>query len=248
MCDLDEAFELDLSGGRHARAIRAKAVSDLWRFVRNLDLGGRTALVIVGGASAMSESERREVEPTFREVLAPIAERLNAAVIDGGTNTGVMRLMGSARAAKGYRFPLIGVIVDELVSLAGASAAEGIELEPNHTHFVLVPGSAWGEEAQWLARLATVIAGTKASVTVLVNGGEIALTDAWYSINFGRDVVVIGGSGGAADTVAAAGSGGEIDGQVAMLATSEAVHVVDASEPSRLARLLIDLLQPVEVE
>lgn len=248
MCGVHEAFELDFTRGRIARAVRLRHFGELPRFARDFGVGCRTALVIAGGASAMSEHERRELEPTFREVLAPIAERLDAVVIDGGTDSGVMGLMGKARAANASRFPLIGVVVEALVSLADPSAAEAIELEPNHTHFVLVPGSAWGDEAPWLARLASVVAGTKGSATVLVNGGDIALADARHSIDCGREVVVVAGSGGAADTVAAASSGREVDGEIATLARSKGVRVVDASERTRLERLLIDLLRGGEVE
>ena len=68
-------------------------------------------------------------------------------MIDGGSDYGVMRLMGSARGEGGWTFPLIGVIVDGLADYSSDSGLDAVGLEPHHTHFVLVPGSAWGEEA-----------------------------------------------------------------------------------------------------
>ena len=48
-------------------------------------------------------------------------------------------------------------------------------LELNHSHFVMVPGDEWGDESNWIAQVADTVAGDMASVTLLVNGGEIAL-------------------------------------------------------------------------
>jgi hypothetical protein len=56
-------------------------------------------------------------------------------VIDGGTDAGVMQLIGRARAASGGRFPLIGVAAEGTVMVpgAGTSSPDATELEPNHT-------------------------------------------------------------------------------------------------------------------
>ena len=239
---MDEPLVVELDGGRRARAVRVEAIDDLAGAVRELEVGGRAALVVVGGASGMSPREIRRLGPLFRDVLAPLAQQLGATVIDGGTDTGVMRLMGSARGEGGWRFPLIGVIVDELANYSGASPTEAVDLEPNHTHFVLVPGSEWGEEAPWLARLATVVAGPDGSATVLVNGGEIALADVRHSIDAGRHVVVLDGSGRTADALAAAVRGEEADPSLTGLAASGIVDVVDARDRNELAWLLGDLL------
>lgn len=239
---MDESFVVELDSGRRARAVRVRAIGDLARVVRELEVGGRAALVVVGGASGMSPREIRRLEPLFSDALAPLAQQLGATVIDGGTDTGVMRLMGRARGEGGWQFPLIGVIVDELASHSSTSPSAAIDLEPNHTHFVLVPGSEWGEEASWLARLATVVASSDRSATVLVNGGEIAMADVRHSIDAGRRVVVLDGSGRTADALAAAVRGEQADPAATELAASGIVHVVDARDRNALAWLLDDLL------
>ena len=48
-----------------------------------------------------------------------------------------------------------------------------------------MPGTSWGDEAPWIARLASTIAAGRPSVTVLLNGGEIAWTDAAESVAAG---------------------------------------------------------------
>jgi SLOG in TRPM, prokaryote len=239
---VETSFEVELGGGRRAQAVRVGSVDDLSGAVRELDVGGRPVLVLVGGANGMSPDDLGRISPVFRDVLAPLAQRLGAAVIDGGTDTGVMRLMGIARGEGAWRFPLVGVIVDELASSSGASDAEA-ELEPNHTHFVLVPGSQWGEEAPWLARLATAVAGSDRSATVLVDGGEIAFADVRHSLEAGRHVVVLDNSGRTADALAAAARGDRADASVTSLVASGIVHVVEPGDPDELASLLDDLFE-----
>jgi TRPM family ion channel len=227
---------VELDGGRRAQAVRVEAGDELAPAVQELEVGGRPALVVVGGANGMSRGDLRRVDPVFRDVLAPVAERLGATVIDGGTDTGVMQLMGTARGEGGWRFPLVGVVVDELADA----------LEPNHTHFVLVPGSEWGEEAPWLASVATVVAGADASVTVLVNGGEIAFADVRHSLRAGRHVVVLDGSGRTADVLAAAVRGERADASATSLAASGILHVVDPDDTQKVASLLDSLFDGTE--
>jgi hypothetical protein len=237
---VEASFEVELGGGRRAQAVRVGSVDDLSGAVRELDVGGRPALVLVGGATGMSPDDLGRISPVFRDVLAPVAQRLGAAVIDGGTDTGVMKLMGIARGEGGWRFPLVGVIVDALTSPSAASVTEA-DLEPNHTHFVLVPGSRWGEEAPWLAHLATAVAGSDGSATVLVDGGEIAFADVRHSLEAGRHVVVLDNTGRTADALAAAARGNRADTSAVSLVASGIVHVVEPGDPDELASLLDDL-------
>jgi SLOG in TRPM, prokaryote len=231
---MEEPFRVELDGGREAWAVRVHSDAELAGAVEALGVGGRAALVVVGGAGGLSERESRRVAPLFGDILAPLARQLRATVVDGGTDAGVMRLMGSARGDGGASFPLIGVIVDEL--------ADSIGLEPNHTHFVFVPGSDWGDEGPWLARFASVVAGPEPSATVLVNGGEISLEDVRHSIEAGRPVVVLDGSGRSADALAAASRGEGGDPSLTALASSRLVRVVDAHDRNAVAWLLDDVL------
>jgi hypothetical protein len=244
---MEEPFLVELGRGKRARAVRVGAVADLERAVGELNVGGRGAVVVVGGASGMSATEARQLGPLFGDVLAPLAERLGVTVIDGGSDIGVMRLMGSARGDGGWGFPLIGVIVDELADYSNGSGVDAVGLEPNHTHFVLVPGSQWGDEAPWLARLATVVAGSEGSATVLVNGGEVALADVRHSVDAGRQVVALDGSGRSADTLAAALRGENAEPTVDGLAASGFVHAVDVRDRDAFALILEDMLAGREV-
>jgi len=183
-------------------------------------------LVVVGAAAQLPANRLSRLQPLF-EQLAVLAERTGAAVVDGGTDAGVMRLIGRARAG-GRTFPLVGVVVAALAAPLDAPESAGRwPLEPNHSHVLLVPGREWGDEAPWLARAATALAGGAPSATVLVNGGEGAYADAEASLAERRPLIVAAGSGGTADAVAAAARDGSPGERAETLARSDLVNAVD---------------------
>ena len=177
------------------------------------------AVVLVGGADRMDDDALAAVRPFVERALAPLVEARAGTVLDGGTDSGVMRLMGRARAATRSGFPLVGVVP------AAFAANGGPILEPNHTHFVLVPGSRWGDEGPWLAGLATALAAPERSFTALVNGGEVAWNDVADSLREGRPVVAVEGSGRTADALAAGIRGEQTDPRAAAMIASGLVHV-----------------------
>jgi hypothetical protein len=193
-------------------------------------------LVLSGGAARVGGSELARLRPVIEEISG-LAERVGAVVVDGGTDEGVMRLMGQARA-RGRSFPLVGVVVASLAVEPGATpTGEQAVLEPNHTHVVLVPGKSWGDEVPWLAGVAEVLAGDAPSATVLVNGGEIAYADAAASVTAQRPVVAIEGTGRTADALAAACRGEQSDARALSLTESGLVQAINVRENHHLVEL-----------
>ncbi len=227
---MERPFELVFSDGLVAYAIRVHNPSELPIALDSLGMNHPCpVLVLVGGADALNESDMANLCSLFSEVLAPMAEALGTAVVDGGTNTGVMRLMGQARFKTNSTFPLIGVAATHTITLPSSSFSppEAALLEPHHTHFVLVPGSEWGDESPWLVRVASVLAEGVPSVTVVVNGGEITWEDVTRSVEAGRPVVAIAGSGRTADELAAALGGEEADERAQKLTASGSIEAVE---------------------
>jgi SLOG in TRPM, prokaryote len=241
---LAELFGVEFANGLRAMAIHVDRETDLGEALRALGITPPSpTLVLTGGADDMGETEVSQLGPLFAEVVVPVVERLDGLVLDGGTDTGVMRLIGRARADRGGTFALVGVVVHDLAALRGEpSRWEAAELEPHHTHFVLVPGSGWGDEAAWLARLGSEVAHGAASVTLLVNGGEIAWADVEHSVEAGRPVIVVDGSGRTADVLAAALRGRSADDRATRLARSGLVRSVRIDDDESLARVLDTLL------
>ena len=187
----------------------------------------RPTLVLVGGAGGLTRDDRDRLLPIFEQTPVPVVATVAGAVVDGGTDSGVMGLVGHASAGAGGVFPLVGVAAVGTVTLPGSGAAPGTApLEPHHSHFLLVPGDEWGDESPWLSLVATVLAGPHPSVTVLVNGGETAWRDVEASVAARRPVIVVEGSGRAADDIASALLGGRGGDRGDPLATSGLVEAV----------------------
>jgi hypothetical protein len=212
---------------------------DVDRAVSGLGLGGpRPVLTLVGGAAGLDDATRDRLTDLFTEVIVPVVERTGAAAVDGGTDGGVMGMLGRARAGH-PGFPLIGVAAEGTVEFPGhvPQIADSARLEPHHTHFVVVPGRDWGDEGPYLPLVAAAVAGGAPRVTVLVNGGEIAITDALLAVEHHSDLLVLRGTGRTADRIAAAveGHGPAGDERIERLALSERVRVLPVDDLPALA-------------
>lgn len=191
--DSNRALAQDLSDRR-----------DLPEALRDL-VPPRPVLVLVGGANSLDASVAGRVFTMFRESLVPLIERLGAAVVDGGTDSGVMALIGRARAQVGASFPLIGVAARGTVRLPDDPALRGHDeagLEPCHTRFLLVPGDRWGDESPWLVAAASALAQGAPSGTLAIGGGRVTKLDLKLSLWAGRPILLLAGSGGATEALA----------------------------------------------
>ena len=204
----------------------------------------RPVLVSVGGAGGMAPEYLAATATVLERVVLGM-DRWGAVVVDGGTDSGVMRVMGRVRKAVGARFPLVGVVAEGTVSLPGTSAAPGAAtLEPHHTHVVLVPGNAWGDESPWLSCVATVIADGQPSLTLVVNGGEITYEDIDHSVSAARPVIVLAGTGRTADAIAAAADGHGEDRRAAQVAASRGTQIVPRGDPQAAYSAIESILAP----
>lgn len=172
------AFE---TGGAHepARYIRLSDESDIDKVVGLARTAWhmRDAQVVI---SVTGSAQELKLEPHVCEVLSRglvrAALQTNAWLVTGGTDTGVMKLVGEAVREYQANVPCIGVTAWGAVhgreQLAGAgswgeaersgdvvfmrkakkSDAAGASLEPNHTHFLLVDTGEEGSRA-WCGEL-----------------------------------------------------------------------------------------------
>jgi SLOG in TRPM, prokaryote len=204
----------------------------------------RPVLVLVGGAGGMMPDHLAGMAEAMKP-LVPALDRWGAAMVDGGTDSGVMQVMGHARDSAGASFPLVGVAAEGTVIVPGRlPAPDAAALEPHHTQVILVPGDAWGDESPWLSRVATAIAGGRPSLTLVVNGGQITYDDIGYSLRAGRPVIILAGTGRTADAIAAATHGDAEDPRAAQVAASPGTRVVSLSDPQALHAAVESVLAP----
>lgn len=234
-------FRIELSGATSALGVYVSEATELPGAVKRLGLHPpRPAVVMVGGAAGLEDARIDGLRPVFATGIAPVLQKCGAVGVDGGTPFGVMQLFGEARAAQQGAFPLVGVVAAGTVELARGQAFVHAEtvLDAHHTHFVIVPGDEWGAEAPWIADTATVLAGAAPSITVLVNGGQIAYSDVRHSVEACRPVIVIADSGGTADVFAGALAGVPANHRTATLVGSGLIRVIPKDQPRLLAEVL----------
>ncbi len=165
-------------------------------------------IMLVGGASLMDEKLSPSLENLFTHGIAHLAAMRKTLIVDGGTQVGVMELMGKGIAAQQHRSPLLGVSPAGAVTYPGKATGrlvgdDPVPLDPNHSHFVLVETNEWGGETETMYQLAQLYAQGRASVAMVVNGGSIAKKEILYNVRQGRPIILFTGSGRLADELAA---------------------------------------------
>lgn len=182
--------------------------ADLAHAISMLGLdNGYPVIVLIGGGI---QEQQAVVTQRAIQTLAKIAEDTKALVICGGTDMGVMADIGQERWQKRNSFPLIGITLEALVTWPGGPRSTNFlwwgkkrwMLAPRYSHFILVPGSKFGDEAPWIVDAATILSKGHRSVTILMNGGNVSRKDIELSVQEGRPVIALGGTGRLANELA----------------------------------------------
>lgn len=182
--------------------------SDLGQAISELRLNdGYPVIVLIGG-----DIDEHQAEGTRRAIqtIARVAEDLHALVICGGTDMGVMSEIGQIRWRNRYQFPLVGIAPEELVTWTDGPRSTKFlwwgekrwQLESHYSHFILVPGSQFGDESPWIMDTATLLSKDHRAATILINGGEVSRKDIELSLENGRPVIAVSRTGRLADELA----------------------------------------------
>ncbi len=223
------------------------------------------AVAMVGGAAVFDERKYkpiRERVTRFCAELTVLAIEFRLAIVDGGTQSGVIRLMGEAYQRHHADFPLVGVVpkhqvlwrdylipkwLRHLLGLLDESRSEKTALEPNHSAFVLVNVTEWGGEVEILASLPHHLGGNRV-LEILVNGGEISKRDVTAFLNRGGQLLVLEGTGRLADAIAEAIRRGTCeDAQIQAIINTGRVHVFSVEESPAAFDLFIRQLLGLSV-
>ena len=182
--------------------------SNLAQAISELGLKDRyPAIVLIGGEI---DGQQAVVTQRAIEAIARAAADLRAVLICGGTDMGIIAQIGQIRWRHGYKFPLIGVTPEQLVTWPGGPhntkflwlGKQRWQLESHHSHFILVPGSQFGDESLWMGDVATLLSKGYQSVTILINGGDVSRKEIELSLENSRPVIVLSRTGRLADELA----------------------------------------------
>jgi SLOG in TRPM, prokaryote/SMODS and SLOG-associating 2TM effector domain 1/Protein of unknown function (DUF4231) len=159
-------------------------------------------IVVCGGADDLTGAGQAKAALILGPAVSAAAAVAGAAVVDGGTASGVMELTGQARARRPDAMPvLLGVAPAGLVTYPGGPDGDRVPLQPDHSHFVLADAGEWGGETGLLIAVAAALAGGGSPVMVLAGGGQVATAEVLAAVRRGWPVFVISGTGGLADTL-----------------------------------------------
>lgn len=139
------------SRNNHALCALPNDIEELEQAVTQMGLVDRPVIVLIGGHIF---PEHGNITHQAIDEIARTADVLDAAIICGGTNIGVMFAIGKARGRSGFQFPLVGIAPEGTVTWPEVprsgnllpTGGEREQLEPHHSHFILVPGNQASDE------------------------------------------------------------------------------------------------------
>ena len=162
-------------------------------------------LVVSGGAAALETRLIQPLAELFKNGLVAAAVDTRALLIDGGTQAGIMELLGKEVRGSTPHVTLTGVTPLSKVNYPG-HAGGSTPLDPNHSRFILTDGAEWGDETDTLFRLAEILAIDKpgSCLVILAAGGDISKNEILQAVRRRLPIVIITGSGGLADVLTSA--------------------------------------------
>lgn len=171
----------------------------------------RPVLFLSGGASLMAQEDIDRTRLLIEDGIARFAEENSVVVLDGGTEAGIMQMLGEARQKYSYKFPLIGIAPRLKISYPSFDNPDSeAKLQSGHSHFVLVESDDWGAESQTIVDLTRGIAKDQPMMGILINGGQIAEQDIYLATSKKSashrtiPILVLEGSGRKADELSTA--------------------------------------------
>jgi hypothetical protein len=75
-------------------------------------------------------------------------------------------------------------------------------LESHYSHFILIPGSDFGDEPLWIGDTAILLSKGHQAVTILINGGDVSRKVIEVSLENGHPVIALSNTGRLADELA----------------------------------------------
>ena len=223
-----------LPDGAALRVVRAAAGDTPAALLSALELGATGAVVVLAGGDDPVDVR---LHPRLAQVVARGLVRTlrDVAALRGGpalcvvraSGGGVPALLGRAVADSGGQVRLLGVAPEACIAapdaLPDTSGNRALPAPPvaGLSHLLLTPGAAWGDELRSKAELVQALVAPKPAVVgaaapqpmlLVIGGGEGTVAEVLQAVRRCWPVLLVEGSGGAADALAQQLAAGEAAG------------------------------------
>lgn len=202
--------EITFSNHKTARIVEASANVAAGDIINALSLKPPKAIILIfgGAANNLEPSSNSYLEQIFA-CIAQLTLDIDGLIIDGGTEFGVMKLIGQKVADFQSKAPqILGVVpLGKVTYPEGGEVKEiadnRVSLDPNHSHFILVQGNQWGDETNKMFEIIDSLCEEPIPIlAILAGGGEISKREILHSVRHGLPIIVIENTGKLADEIA----------------------------------------------
>jgi len=225
-----EPFQINFADGAYRPAVRATLSTAPQAIIDALRLPAPFPAILIGASKSSNFAMRSVIEDGLVRFLSE--RQIN--LIDGGTSSSIMQLIGGARERRSANFPLIRVVPEKLVAYPGWNNPHKlIDLESYYSHFVLTSADEIGAETELILQFAYRLSGSGAEkrLIVVIGGGDTTrqavIRCATQEPRF--PLLVFEGSGRLADELAAARKNGSPDPQIQAVLDHGIVHFIPAN-------------------
>ena len=211
------------SDGRALRQVQAATGDTLETLAGALALPARGAVLLLAGGQAPSAAAQPPLLPRLQQLvgrgLLRASREAGALCIAPAADQGLVGLLGRALVDSGSGPALLGVALQNQVQLPGAAADPAcLPLAPGLSHLLLLPGSDAVAAMRTRIDLAAAVADGKPVLMVMIGGDASTAPEVLQAVRRGWPVLVVDGSGGAADTLARQWRAGQAEADDPMLA------------------------------
>ncbi len=230
MSDPQRARIIKFVNGHEAYSVFVRKDVDPENILSELHLNPlpKGVICISGGATAFPTEIKDQTVALIEDVVAPLACEYDLLVVDGGTEEGVMQIIGEAFKKHRVKAHIIGIhegdtavetrdwhepllmgfVPESQVTYPGdtRSPKPNMQLDPNHVYFVMVMDAYdWGEEVECMFSFIDYLADQRLPViNIIANGGRITLKEASHTVQRNRPVIILEGSKRATEVIVSA--------------------------------------------
>jgi hypothetical protein len=177
--------------------------------------GVNAVLVLAGDVDDGNTLRRLRLVQLVGRGLERAARDAGALCIVRGAAAGLGRLVGQAVADIDHPPPLLGVAPASQLTIPGQPRDGDTQRQPpapGLSHLLLTPGADWGSELRTQCDVAQALAAGKPAMMVVIGGTASTPVEVLQAVRRRWPVLVVDGSGGAADDLARQWAQREADG------------------------------------